>query len=187
MSESILAVAVMETIRNVVSPQNSSSRWIDVRPTGQPQSTVVCDVFTSIHPEGWEFTPLNNAICEEYWIHATVSVKQSANHKDFWGQAVNVATYEQSLSYAIRSIIGAIHLQPSVINLANSKLDLRVSSPFCEMLQALGKVDGIEERGPEWWGTSTVARSTKVSTVVGFSQTVKFYGGKRIQAVGAYK
>ena len=185
MSESLLAKAVAETIKNSISTGNS--RWLDVRPTGQPQSSVVCDVFTSIHSEGWEFTPLNNAICEEYWIHATVSVKQSANHKDFWGQAVSIATYDQSLSYAIRSIIGIIDHNPEVINLANSYLDLSTCSPFIEMLQAIGKVDGIEERGPEWWGTSTVARSNKVSTVIGFSQTVKFFGGKRIQAAGAYR
>ena len=95
-------------------------------------------------------------------------------------------SWDKSLSHAIRSIVNVVHLQPDVINFANAKLQTQVSSPFVEMLQAVGKVDGIQERGAEWWGTSTVSNSARVSNVIGFSQTVKFFGGKRIQSIGGY-
>ena len=183
MSEVILCQAVAEQIKTCITTRDM--RWVDIRPTGQPQSSVVSDIFVAVHAEGWEFSPLNNGICEEYWIHATVSAKMHQNHKDFWGVGMNMS-WDQSLSHAVRSIINVVHLQPDVINFANQRLQTGISSPFIEMLQAVGKIDGITERGAEWWGTSTVAKSTRVSNVIGFSQTVKFYGGKRIQSIGGY-
>lgn len=183
MSETILCEAVVEQIKTCISVRDS--RWVDIRPTGQPQSSIVSDIFVAVHAQGWEYLHLDNGICEEYWIHATVSAKISQNHKDFWGIGMNMS-WDKSLSHAIRSIVNVVHLQPDVINFANAKLQTQVSSPFVEMLQAVGKVDGIQERGAEWWGTSTVSNSARVSNVIGFSQTVKFFGGKRIQSIGGY-
>lgn len=184
MSEVVLCDAVADQIRSVIS-QNRDARWIDVRPTGQPTSAIVSDVFVAVHSEGWKFGDLNNGISEEYWIYATVSVKLTANHTDFWGAALAMP-WDKSLSYAVRQVINAVHLQPDVINMANERLETGISSPFVEMLRATGQVDGKEERGPEWWGTTTTAKSARVNQVVGYSQTVKFFGGKRIQGIGNY-
>lgn len=198
MSEVVLCDAVAEQIRSVVT-QNRDARWIDVRPTGQPTSAITSDVFIAIHSEGWTFGGragvtgsgfgssggLDNGISEEYWVHVTVSVKLAANHKDFWGMSLSM-DWDKSLSYAVRQVINAVHLQPDVIIMANQRLNTAISSPFVEMLRATGEVNGKEERGTDWWGATTIARSTRVNQVFGFSQTVKFFGGKRIQGIGSY-
>lgn len=184
MSDVILAQAVVEQIRSVLA-QNRDSRWIDTRPTGQPTSVIVSDVFVAVHSAGWQFQPLNNGISEEYWIHVTASVKMAANHTDFWGQTLAM-DWDKSLNYTVRQVINAVHLQPDVIVMANQQIETAIASPFVEMLQATGRVEEIKERGSDWWGSTTTATSARVNQVFGYSQTVKFYGGKRIQGIGSY-
>lgn len=196
MSETALCAAVVDQIKTVLTTPNLG--WIDVRPNGEPPSSGVGDVFVAVHSEGWTFTGfsgdggyirnsgtgLHNAMCEEFYINVTVSVKVSQNHKAFWGAQLNM-NWENSLSYAVRGVINAIHCQPDVVSLANSRIETAISSPIIEMLRAM-RVEPKRERKADWWGSTTTATSRRVEQVVGYSQTISFFGGKRIQNVGNY-
>lgn len=182
MSETALCWGVVDQIKEVLTVPRD--RWIDVRPTGEPTSAMVADIFVAVHSAGWIFDKLNNGISEQYRIDATVSIKLAAKHVDFWGLAVN-DSWDKSLSYTIRQIINAVHLQPDVIRLANLRLNTGTSSPIVEMLQATS-VDDKKERTAKWWQTETTAQSKRVNDVIGYSQTVHFFGGKRVQGIGNY-
>lgn len=197
MSETALSNGVVEQIRSVLSLRDQ--RCIDVRPDGKPPSSIVSDVFIAVHSEGWEFSGfvgdgggfirnsgrgLHNGICEEYHIHVTVSVKLTQDHKDFWGLAINMP-WDRSLSYAVRGVINAVHCQPDVLTMANNQLETGISSPFTEMLYGM-RTQAKREQKSEWWGTTSTSKSDRVNPIVGYSQTVHFFGGKRIQGIGNY-
>lgn len=198
MSEVLLCTGVVEQIRSVIS-QNRDARWIDVRPNGKPPSTIVSDVFVAVHGEGSEFVGqagggadptrsvgrgLDNGFSEEFHIHVTVSVKLAQAHTDFWGPTLNMS-WDKSLNYAVRQIANAVHCQPDVIAMANAHLDQLTESPFVEILKII-RIQPKKEQTTEWWGTHTTAESKRTNPVFGYSQTLQFFGGKRIQAIGSF-
>lgn len=189
MSANVLCEAVKEQIKDVLGGPKDF-RWLAIRPTGEPPSSLVPDIFIAVHEEGWTnigggggySQGLNNGISEEYNISATVSIKLAAKHTDYWGKELN-KTWDQTLEYTVRSIIRAIHLQPAVLMFANRQLQTVSTSPFVEMLRAT-MVDPKAERGPKWWQTDTTAQSKNTNQIMGYSRTIHFFGGKRIQGLG---
>jgi hypothetical protein len=182
MSETALCWGVVDQIKEVLTVK--SDKWIDVRPTDEPPSAMVADIFIAVRNAGWRFDPINNGVSEQYRTDVTVSIKLAARHVDFWGLAVN-DSWDKSLSYAVRQIINAVHLQPDVIRLANLRLNTGMSSPIVEMLQAV-QVDDKKARTAKWWQTETTAQSKRVNDTIGYSQTIHFFGGKRVQGIGNY-
>ncbi len=196
MSDAVLCEAVVEQIKSVLIARNTG--WIDVRPTGEPPSSLANDVFVAIHSEGSDFTGLvgggdysrnsgkglDNGLAEQYHIHATVSVKTSRNHTAFWGSEIAM-TWEGSLNYAVRSIVNAIHGQPDVIVMANRRLQTVVTAPFVELLKCL-RIEPKKERGSKWWGTTSTASSARTNDIIGYSQTVHFFGALRVQNIGQF-
>ncbi len=161
MSETALCNAVVQQITN--SLNCPSKGWIDVTPDGQPPTVIVAPVFVGVFEEGWTYTGfsgsggyirnmgsgLNNGIQEEYYISVTVSVKLAANHKQFWGTALNMS-WDGSLGHAVRGIIECVHQRPELLVLANAQIDTAVSSPIVEMLKAMS-VGKKEPQRSEWW------------------------------------
>jgi hypothetical protein len=88
------------------------------------------------------------------------------------------------MEYAVRKIIGAIHLKPEVIQAANNLLDTAISSKFCEMLE-VKQAEPNKNPGASWWGTETNARGSSNQTI-GWSRTIHFEGARRIQSMDSY-
>jgi len=102
-------------------------------------------------------------------------------HIDYWGLNLYLP-WEDSMDYAVRKIIGAIHLKPEVIRSANLRLETGSSSDFVEML-SLKSVDGNEERTARWWGSETSTTKGNPNPVIGYSRTLHFEGARRIQSM----
>ncbi len=181
MSESAILTAVQERIRTVLNLPDA--RWIDIRPDGRPTSAVVADAFISVFSEGQRYGKLNNAIDEYQRIGVTVSLKTGAYHIDYWGTKTQ-GPWTSSMEYAVRKIIGAIHLKPEVIQAANNLLDTAISSKFCEMLE-VRQAESSKAQGASWWGTESSARGNANQTI-GWSRTIHFDGARRIQSMDSY-
>lgn len=186
MSESAICQAVIEQIKTVLPLPDS--RCIDIRPDGKPTSAVVNDMFVAVHSEGQRFGGLgkgigyglNNGIDEFQLVGVTISLKTSRSHIDYWGLKLN-QSWDRSMIYAVRKIVGVIHLRPEILQIANGFLETGISSTFIEMLE-VSAIDPNTEQTSKWWGSETTAKGA-VNPVVGYSRTLHFHGARRIQSM----
>lgn len=179
MSEAAICQAVLDRIKTVLTLPNA--RCIDIRPDGSPTSGITSEVFIAVSNGGQTFGDLNNAIDEYQAVDVTISLRTTREHVDYWGRKVS-ESWERSMTHAVRKIIGAVHLNPDLINAANSTLETEISSPFIEMLR-VKSVSGNQKRTAEWWGADAVPKS---NPIIGYSRTIQFGKARRIQSMDSY-
>ena len=176
MSEAAICQSVLDLIKTVLTVPNP--RCADIRPDGKPTSAVTSEVFIAVSNGGQTFGTLNNTIDEYQAVDVTISLKTTREHGDYWGRKVT-ESWERSLVYAVRRVIGVIHLNPLVIINANAMLNTLESSSFAEMLRVKSVGPNVE-RTAAWWGAEAVP---KANPIVGYSRAIRFDGARRIQSM----
>ncbi len=174
---SALQVAAVDWIRNRLGLETGE---IDAMQGGRPPA-VAGLVYVAVHAGPWQsINDQGYVLDEDIGLQVTVSVRAGSLPIDRW-EKPGTTDHARGLDVVATRVIGAVHLQYGLIELANSKIELNVNK-FIEPLR-FRRAEPPADRSADWWGGSR----TNHQGYVGMSRSLLFTGARVVQTVEQIK
>jgi len=172
MSQGAYADAVKQTIQTLFNVDDASC---DVMFDGQPKPSAG-QWFYAVHPGSWTAQGEDYDLDEKIDIQVTVTRRLGDTPQDLGG----IAVWKKYLEPRCRQIVGAIHFNYDVMNLANSLITAG-SDEFHKPVIFTGAAGTPQLKGPDWFTAITPDAGTTADA--GVCLTLRFSGAERTQGV----